>query len=259
MNARSLLPLVATIVVVGVNAAANIIPINGMNTGQLSDLYPTGFTPPGYVFSIWSIIYLGLLTFGIAAWRGGPQLKARIREIETPYLINAAGNAAWIFVWHYRFIAASVAVMLVILATLIVIFTRLQRLGEPSLREFLCVDGVFSIYFGWITSATLINIAALFFDLQWYPLGLSMDQWALATVCAAAGIYIWVGTLTRRAAYCAVFVWAAIGIFRGSPVVTEPVRIAALSGAIAVTGCLIWALISSKRPAFFAAVSEQSQ
>ncbi|NBX45194.1 MAG: tryptophan-rich sensory protein [Gammaproteobacteria bacterium] len=244
MSIRPFLPLLATVIVIAVNAAANIVPINGMNTGELSDLYPTGFTPPGYVFSIWSVIYLGLLAFGVAAWRGAPNLRARITEIQTPFLINAVGNAAWIFVWHYRLIAVSVAVMLVILATLIVIFTRLQRLPSPSLTEFLCVDGVFSIYFGWITSATLINISALFFDVSWYPFGMSMDQWALATVCVATGIYVWVGTLSRSAAYCAVFVWAAIGIYRGEPTVTEPVRIAALSGAIAVATCLTWAIIS---------------
>ena len=120
MSIRPFLPLLATVIVIAVNAAANIVPINGMNTGELSDLYPTGFTPPGYVFSIWSVIYLPLLAFGVAAWRGAPNLRARITEIQTPFLINAVGNAAWIFVWHYRLIAVSVPVMMVILATLIV-------------------------------------------------------------------------------------------------------------------------------------------
>lgn len=248
---RTFLPLLATVMVLVVNAAANIVPINGLNTGELSDLYPTGFTPPGYVFGIWSVIYLGLLSFGIAAWRGAPRLRARIAEIQIPYLINALGNAAWIFVWHYRLVAISVAVMLVILATLIVIFVRLQRLSAPTITEFLCVDGVFAIYFGWITSATLINVATLFFDLQWYPFGLSMDQWALATVCAATGIYVWMGAVTRNAAYCAVFVWAAVGIYSGEPTVSEPVRIVALSGAVAVSACLLWALVMPRPRALF--------
>lgn len=248
---RTFLPLLATVMVLVVNAAANLVPINGLNTGQLSDLYPTGFTPPGYVFGIWSIIYLGLLAFGIAAWRGTPRLRARIAEVQIPYLINAFGNAAWIFAWHYRLVAISVAVMILILASLIVIFTRLQRLPAPTTTEFLCIDGVFAIYFGWITSATLINVAALFFDLQWYPFGLSMDQWALATVCAAVGIYVWMGAVTRSTAYCAVFVWAAVGIYRGGPIVTEPVRIAALSGAVAVFACLLWTIFSPRPRALF--------
>lgn len=243
---RTFLPLLATIMVLVVNAAANLVPINGLTTGQLSALYPTGFTPPGYVFGIWSIIYLGLLAFSLAGMGAAPRLRARIAEVQLPYLINALGNAAWIFVWHYRMVALSVVVMLVILATLIVIFTRLQRLPAPNATEFLCVDGVFAIYFGWITSATLINLATLFFDLQWYPLGLSMNQWALATVCAATALYVWMGAVTRSSLYCAVFVWAAVGIFRGEATVTEPVRIAALSGAAAVSACLLWTLFTPR-------------
>lgn len=248
---RTVLPLLATLMVLIVNAAANIVPINGLNTGQLSDLYPTGFTPPGWVFSIWSVIYLGLLAFGVAAWRGAPRLRARIAPITGLYFLNAAGNAAWIFSWHYRQVALSVAIMLLILGTLIAIFVRLRRLGPPTIGEFLCVDGVFAIYFGWITTATLVNVATLFFDLGWYPLGLGMDQWALATVCAATAIYVWMGAVTRNAAYCAVFVWAALGVFQGGAQVTGPVRIAALSGAVTVFACLVWTLFNRPQRALF--------
>lgn len=244
---RTVLPLLATVIVLAVNAAANIVPINGLNTGQLSDLYPTGFTPPGYVFSIWSIIYLGLLSFGIAAWRGGPRVRSRIAAIRNPYYLNAAGNAAWIFAWHYRQVELSVAIMLLILATLIVIFTRLQRLAPPSASEFLCVDGVFAIYFGWITAATLINVATLFFDLNWYPFGLTMDAWALATVCGATGVYVWMVAVTRNAVYGAVFVWAAVGVFLGEASITEGVRTAAISGAVAVSAAIIWALLMPRQ------------
>ncbi len=52
---RKHLPLIATIMVIGVNTAASIVPINGYSTGTLSDLNPTGFTPAGWVFSVWSL------------------------------------------------------------------------------------------------------------------------------------------------------------------------------------------------------------
>jgi hypothetical protein len=238
---RRLLPLLATLAVIAVNAAANLVPINGYNTGQLSDLYPTGFTPSGYVFGIWSLIYLGLIAFGIAALRGGPALQARIADIRGPFLINAAGNAAWIFVWHYRLVALSVVIMLVILATLVLICSRLRRRPPPTASEFLTVDGPFSLYFGWITAATLVNFGALCFDLQRYPLELGMDEWALASVIGATAIYVWMVTLTRDVVYGAVFVWAAIGIFARPTGVSEAVQVAALSGAAAVALCLAWA------------------
>lgn len=79
---RTKFALLATVMVLAVNAAANIVPLGGLNTGQLSALYPTGFTPPGYVFGIWSIIYLGLIAFSIAAFRAVPRTRARIERID---------------------------------------------------------------------------------------------------------------------------------------------------------------------------------
>ena len=58
--ARSM-PIVAVSAVILANAAATLLPINGHSTGEISDLNPTSFTPAGYVFSIWALIYAGLL------------------------------------------------------------------------------------------------------------------------------------------------------------------------------------------------------
>lgn len=232
-----------------VNAAANAIPINGLNTGELSALYPTGFTPPGWVFSIWLIIYLGLIAFSIAAFRGAPRTRARIAPLIGPYLLSAIGNAGWIFVWHYRQVALSVALMLLVLGSLIVIFWRLQRMQTSTWGEFFVVDGVFALYFGWISTATLVNAATLFYDLSWYPFGLSMDQWALVTVVAATALYVWMGAVTRSVIYCGVFVWAATGVYLGEPSITEAVRLAAASGAVAVIACMVWIVFNPRRRA----------
>lgn len=244
---RNFVPLLATLIVIAVNAAANIVPINGFNTGELSAMYPTGFTPSGYVFAIWSLIYLGLIVFGIAALRGRPGTLARVARIQGPFVINAAANAGWIFAWHFRQVALSLGIMLVILATLIQIFWRLRSMPRPSWPEFLSVDGPFSLYFGWITTATLANFGALCFDLQWYPLNLTMDQWALITVCTATAAYVWMGAVTRDVVYCAVFVWAAIGIYKRPSGVVEAVQIAALTGAFLVGVCTLWALFNRPR------------
>lgn len=235
--------------VIAVNAAANIVPLGGYNTGQLSAMYPTGFTPAGRTFGIWSIIYLGLLAFGIAAWTGVPRTRERIAGIAGPFFVNAAGNAAWIFVWHNRLIDLSFAVMLVILVTLIIIFRRLRALPAPTRAEFFAVDGVFSLYLGWITAATLLNFGAVCFDRQWYPFGLAMDQWALVSVCAATAIYVWMGGATRDIVYCAVFVWAGYGVWSGTEAITEPVRLAAISGVAAVALVMVWALFNPWRRA----------
>ena len=52
MALRDKIPLLATLQLLATNFAANAVPLNGYNTGVLSDMYPTGFTPPGWVFGI---------------------------------------------------------------------------------------------------------------------------------------------------------------------------------------------------------------
>jgi hypothetical protein len=238
---RRILPLFATVIVIAVNAAANLLPINGYGTGQLSDLNPTGFTPAGWAFSIWSLIYLGLLIYALAALRGSERTRARASTVATPYLVNAAANAGWIFAWHYRQVELSFGLMLVILATLITIFMRLKRQPAPSTREFFAVDAPFSLYFGWITTATFANLGTVFFARRAYPFALSMDEWALVSVSLATAIYIWMCAVTRDLVYTAAFLWAALAIAARPNGVSEPVRLAALTGAVAVATALAWA------------------
>ena len=249
---RRYLILAATLLVIATNAAATLVPINGLATGQLSDLYPTGFTPSGWVFSIWSLIYVGLIAFSIRAvvlgGRGSSdRALARLRSIELPFLVSCAANAGWIFLWHYRQIAASVVVMLLLLASLAVIYVRLRRQPASGLLERVVVDGTFSLYAGRITTATFANLGAWFFDIGSYPLGLTMDQAAIVTVVAATAIYVAVGTWTSDAVYTAVFVWASLGIVYRAEGVTEAVQLAAAAGCGAVA---LVTLVSAARRLF---------
>jgi hypothetical protein len=227
--------LAATLAVIAVNAAANIIPINGFNTGELSARYPTGFTPAGWVFSIWSLIYVGLLALSIWALRADARSSARLDRIRWAYLTSCAANAAWIFLWHYQQILASLAVMLVLLASLTVVYVRLRRTPARSAGERWCVDLPFSLYLGWITTATIANFGAWRFDVGAYPFGLLMDEWALVSVALATAVYVGVGTLTRDPLYVAVFAWAALGIVYQTLEISEPVRIVAATACTAVS------------------------
>lgn len=235
---RRFLILIATLAVIGVNAAANIVPINGVNTGQVSANYPTGFTPAGWVFSIWSLIYVGLIAFSIFAIRATSVQAARVRRIEIAYIVSCIANAIWIFMWHYGYILASLVLMLALLASLVVIYVRLRRTAALSFGERLCTDMPFSLYLGWITTATLANLAAWFYEAKAYPFNLPMDDWAIITVVFATAIYTAVGVRTRDAIYTAVFAWAAAGIVLQTLPTTQAVRLAA------ATGCVVAVLVT---------------
>lgn len=224
---RRFVPLLATLAVIAVNAAANIVPINGINTGEVSARFPTGFTPAGWVFSIWGLIYLGLLTFSVYAIRAPAD---RLRAIELPYVISAVANAVWIFMWHYGRIFESLLLMLVLLASLLFIYVRLRSKPASGLTERLCVDAPFSLYFGWITTAALANLAAWFYDIGTYPFDVPMDDWAILTVVTATAVYTAVGVRTHDAVYTGVFAWASLGIVLQTLEISHAVRLAAAAG-----------------------------
>ena len=66
--------VVTYLIMIAVNAMANILPINGIDTGAVSDSYPNLFAPAGLTFSIWGVIYLvvgGLYTLPIRSFPRG--------------------------------------------------------------------------------------------------------------------------------------------------------------------------------------------
>ncbi|MBK7650552.1 MAG: tryptophan-rich sensory protein, partial [Flammeovirgaceae bacterium] len=81
-----ILNILALVAVLTVNALANILPINGMNTGQISDLYPSLFTPAGFTFSVWSVIYLSLIVFSIAQIK--VKDKSYFKELSLWFLLS---------------------------------------------------------------------------------------------------------------------------------------------------------------------------
>ena len=94
--------------VIAVNGAANALPINGLTTGAVSDLYPNLFTPDGFAFSIWGLIYLGLLAFLIRILSTSD--KTLVGKLFPWFAINCLANMAWIFAWHHLQVVTSLAI-----------------------------------------------------------------------------------------------------------------------------------------------------
>jgi hypothetical protein len=245
LTIRRATPLLVLILVIAINAAATLLPINGYSTGELSDLNPTGFTPAGYAFSIWGLIYGALLVFAVSQLVGSEATKRRGDGIRGLVVANLIANISWIFAWHYRQVSLSFAVMIVILATLVAIYIRLREKPATGWPQWLSMDAPFSLYLGWITAATLLNLAAVFYSRGQYPGGLALDQWALISVAAAIAIYAWVGTLTRDPIYCGVYVWASVAIAARPDGISEPVRLIAMTGAAALALVIAWIALTA--------------
>ena len=154
--------LVAFAVVILLNVLSNALPINDQTMPEISAKYPSLFTPAGFTFSIWGVIYLTLLIFVV--WQALPTQRsnAKVAGISKYFQVNCLMNAVWIVVWHYDLLALSFVVMLVILTTLILIYRSLiATIDTAPFVEHLVLYLPFSLYTGWITLATIANLSVL--------------------------------------------------------------------------------------------------
>lgn len=195
----------AYIIMVTVNALAMLLPIAGRQTGDVSDSYPNLFAPAGYAFSIWGVIYILLGMYSVYQLRQGKnEILARVNRL---FIVNALLNTAWIFAWHYDYIGISVLLMGGLLYTLIRI-ADILRVSKLTEKEDLSVRLPFSVYFGWITVATIANITVFLVSIGWNRFGLSEGFWTIAILLVGTFITSWRTLKDRAIAYGLVPVWA---------------------------------------------------
>ena len=210
---RQIAVIVVTLATITINILANALPINGLNTGQVSDSFSVYFVPAGYVFSIWGIIYIGLIAYAI--YQALPVQKDNPRMQASGWWVVLGGlsNSIWIFLWHYQQFVATLGAMLILLATLIAVYLRL-RAGQKkvSSAEAWMARVPFSIYLGWITVATVANISDVLDFVGWNRFGLSEATWMVIILGAVLIIVGLMNFLRRDVAYTLVILWALIGI-----------------------------------------------
>lgn len=258
----ALLAALAFAGVVTVNGLANALPLNGVSTAVLSDEIPNLFVPAGLTFAIWGVIYLLLAGYVAAAIAEARRAAMPAAPGQLPsgraawsrwdaalFLVNAAANAGWIFAWHWRLIWVSMALMLVILATLILLEDGNQvklaaggplaadREMKPSRRFFLTAP--LRVYLGWISVATIANATALLVKAGWNGFGLDPRIWTVAVIGAGLLVALDFSLGKREVAAPLVIVWAYLGIVikrvQVDAAYSAPVWIAA---ALAILGIL---------------------
>jgi hypothetical protein len=210
---RQISVIVSVLVTLVVNGLANALPINGQNTGEISDRFNVYFVPAGYVFSIWGLIYIGLIVYAIYQALPSNRENPRLRATGWWIALGGIANSAWIFLWHYNRFPLTLIAMLVLLATLIVTYLRLG-IGRTKVTsgEKWAVHLPFSIYLGWITVATVANVTDVLDFLKWDRFGIAPEIW-MSIVLAVVVVIAALMNFTRRdIAYAAVLLWALAGI-----------------------------------------------
>ena len=210
---RQILVVLSILATIVVNTLANTLPINGKNTGAISDSFDVYFVPAGYVFSIWGVIYIGLIVFAIYQALPRQKENPRLRAIGWWVVAGSLANITWIFLWHYEQFPLTLIAMLALLLTLVVTYLRLGTgKSQVSSGEKWAARLSFSIYLGWITVATVANVTSLLDYLKWDGFGLSELVWMGIMLAAVLVIAVLMNFTRRDTAYALVLLWALAGI-----------------------------------------------
>ncbi len=231
------------------NYMANAIPIAGRTSAEVSDMFPTLFTPAGFTFAIWGVIYLLLLGFAgyIASFWNKP-VPPLFQKIDGWFFVAGIGNAAWLPAFHNLQIGFSMLFMLFILGALIMLYLRLG-IGVtevPPVQRWL-VHLPISVYLGWISVATIANVSILLTHLGWNGQPGGPQFWTVVVIVTAVAIGLMALLKRNDNAFALVIVWAPFGIYskRINDLVAPDnmVEIAASAGMLILSSAIAFRLI----------------
>ena len=205
------------VLTITLNALANILPLFGRATGEISDSLPNLFVPAGLTFSVWGVIYLALLIFtvyqALVVFRRPDDPPEWWNSTWAAILVSHLANALWIVAWHSLSYVISLLLMLVLFGALLVVVLRLGWSGTPLRgRPYWLAAVPFSIYIGWITVALPANVTGLLVAYGVNSIAPGPLFWAAALAAVAALLGVLVALLYRDGAYAGVISWAVLGI-----------------------------------------------
>jgi hypothetical protein len=203
-----ILIVVTYVAMVAVNFLANGLPINGRSTGDISDAYPNIFAPAGPAFSIWGLIYILLGAYVVYQFvKRDEKTEDLLQKINPLFIATSLANISWIFAWHYDYIGLSVLIMATLLILLIKI-ADILRIGQYTSFQKIFIWAPFSVYFGWITVASIANITVFLVSIGWNGFGIADFVWTSIILLVGALIGILRMSKDNNIAYGMVLIWA---------------------------------------------------
>ena len=197
----------------------------GVQTGEVSDSIPTGVTPAGWAFGIWSVIFVGVLVFGI--WQARPAARtARYDALAVPFILANVLNWLWQVPWSLRLFGLAAVVIVGILASLAWLYVRLDRMGMSTAERW-ALGVPIALFLAWLCVATPLNVTVALAAAGWT--GGTIWPPLLVLVVAAVGVALL--RQTGDVAFALVLVWAYAAIYARNGA-GDPVLTGALAGGV---------------------------
>ncbi|WAC12620.1 tryptophan-rich sensory protein [Dyadobacter pollutisoli] len=208
--------ILALIITLIVNYLSNTGIFNGNTMATVSARYQNFFTPSGYAFSVWGLIYLALAAFVIYQSRGlfnDKPVPTIVEKIGWLFVISCAANSLWVFAWLYDYTGLSVIIMAILLSSLLlIVFRTRMEMDVIPIKKIALTWWPFALYLGWITVAIIANFAAYLTKIQWNGFGLADTTWTIIMLCAAGVIFVgltWVRNLRESSL---VGIWGLVAV-----------------------------------------------
>ena len=206
----------ALIVTIVLNYLSNTGIFNDNTMSTVSAAYQNLFTPAGYAFSIWGLIYLGLAAFviyhAVISFKSNQENNV-VLKVGWWFVISCIANCAWIFAWLYDYTGLSVIIMIMLLFSLVMIILKtIMELDDLPMKQIAFVWWPFSLYAGWITVALIANIAAWLTKINWDGFGISSITWTIIMIIIAGIIYLLMTWQRNMREYALVGVWGLLAI-----------------------------------------------
>lgn len=207
----------ALIITIGINYLSNTGFFYGNTMKTISDKYHNYFTPAGYAFSIWGLIYLGLLGFviytGKSLFKKEEDAPEEVSKIGSWFIVTCVCNSVWVILWLGEQLALSVIVMLILLIALVkIIFNLRMELDYHPFKKYLFIFWPFALYAGWISVALIADVAAWLTKINWEGWGISQAEWTIIMIAIAALINVLVILKRNLREYGLAGIWALIAI-----------------------------------------------
>lgn len=212
---RQVLTLASILAAFGANVFSNVAPVGGATIGEIvnTQFGDLPINPANYAFAIWGVIYLGLFGFGGYQMHSERRTHPILRRSGWGVIIASWAQIAWVWLFQMQFFVASVGAMLVILLALIYGYPQLESADRSvQSRSKFWVDFPLSIYLGWISIATIPNIAIALTAIGWQGGAISPTIWAAILIVAVTGLGAIVCGKYRDFAFTAVAIWALVAI-----------------------------------------------
>jgi len=165
--------------------------------------------PEGWAFAIWGPIYLGLVAFPIYQLIKKRDNHPAWIPLRKWYAANVVANGVWLAFASFDWLWLTVLVIAFMLVSLFRINQLLREIeGSNATFSYWAERLVFSVYFAWVTLATVLNVSSALHFYGWRGGPLSEVAWTIVMSVVASVIAGYTSWRYRNAPYALVVVWA---------------------------------------------------